>query len=236
MRKQVYKKLGYIVLCMSFIVVIWNIAMSFTHSKNVNKLKEIEEGNYSYIGDEYTQEHLKRIFSEGPGNSNYIYEWVYKDINADGEEDLILQEKYVYAETPRIVDVFSIKDQDVVHVLCDYMDADYEYQLCDGGLLYYEQFYGKYDYEQYILYHYDKEWNEIFVDGLELYYLYELEEGQEEYSIGQLDMDKERLYFWEFKIQDEKKEYTKLTEAKWKEKFHDLFGRECRGEMFKYFL
>lgn len=84
---------------------------------------------------------------------------------------------------------------------------------------------------------YDEEWNEIFVDGLVLYYLLEPDEGEEEYTIYEdLDMKKEQLYFWEFQMKDEKKDYERLTQEEWTNKFYDLFGRECKGEIFKYYL
>ena len=49
-------------------------------------------------------------------------------------------------------------------------------------------------------------------------------------------MEKEQLYFWEFQMQGEEKEYTELTREEWINKFYELFGRECKGEIFKYYL
>ncbi len=118
------------------------------------------------------------------------------------------------------------------------MDAGCYYQLCDDGLLHYDQYYGIYEYEKYELYHYDENWNEIFVEGLELYYLFESEEGQEQkkYLNEELHMEEAGLYFWKVEKQGEERKYTKLTQEEWTEKFYDLFGRECEGEIFKYFL
>ncbi len=234
------KKITYIVLSIVSIAMVLALFKSFMDLEDVDKLKEIENGNYSYIDNEHVRKHLEILLPKGADIRDSDYEWVYKDINGDGKEDLILQEKNCNMEPPGntlILDIFTIKEGDVVHVFADYMDAAYYCQLCDDGLLYYEQYYGRYDYEQYILFRYDKDWNGIFVDGLALYYLLESDEGEEEYTIYEdLDMEKEQLYFWEFQMQDGKKEYTGLTKEEWANKFYELFGRECKGEIFKYYL
>ena len=234
------KKITYIVLSVVFVAMILVLSKYFIDLKSVDKLKKIEGGDYSYIDDEYVRKHLEILFNKGVDTKYINYMCVNKDINGDGEEDFIFQEKNLYMESPgntSIIDIFTIKEGDVVHVFADYMDAAYYCQLCDDGLLYYEQYYGRYDYEQYILFCYDKNWNEIFVDGLALYYLLESDEGEEEYTIYEaLDMEKEQLYFWEFRMQDGKKEYTGLTKEEWTNKFYELFGRECKGEIFKYYL
>lgn len=240
--KEWSKRMKKIIYAFSGVILIVIILISskiFIYLR-VDKLKEIEGGNYTYIEDEYVRKHLEILFPQGGNIRDSDYEWVYKDINGDGEEELILQEKNLYMEpsgNSLIIDIFTVKNKDVVHVFSDYMDAAYYCQLCDNGLLYYEQYYGRYDYEQYILFRYDEEWNEIFVDGLALYYLLEPDEGEEEYTIYEdLYMKKEQLYFWEFQMKDEKKDYERLTQEEWTNKFYDLFGRECKGEIFKYYL
>ena len=237
------RKTIYIVLSVVFIAMILILSKSFMDLEDVDKLKEIEKGNYSYIDDEYLRKHLEIISSKMAYVRDGDFEWVYRDVNGDGVEDLILLEKYTNMEPPGnalILDIITIKDGEVVHVFADHMDIAYYCQLCDDGLLYYEQYYGRYDYEQYILFRYDKDWNGIFVDGLTLYYLLELGEGEEEFYKGRisedLDMEKEQLYFWEFQMQGEEKEYTELTREEWINKFYELFGRECKGEIFKYYL
>lgn len=228
------KKIFNTILFIMFVVIVYNmVAFIFSHER-VSKLNEIERGEYSCIDDESMQERLSRTLS---GNTDHM-SWIYKDINDDGKDELILQE---FSDTDRIVGIFAEKESNVVTVLWDNVDAGSYYQLCEKGLLHFNKYYGTYEFEQYILYDYDKEWNEIFVEGLELYYLWEQEEEEERYVKEHLgeqlkDMEKEKVYFWKFKMRDERKEYTELTEEEWKEKFHDLFERECEGEIFEYFL
>lgn len=218
---------------MVFFLIFFIIGILLIHCASVNKLKKIERGEYRYIDNEKRQEQIARTFSRQADRMS----WVFKDINHDGNEELILQE---FSDTDRIVGIFAMKGSDVITVLWDDIDAGSYFQLCERGLLHFNKYYGTYEFEQYILYDYDEEWNEIFVEGLELYYLFEedeeVERTVEEHLGEQLKMEKEKVYFWEFQMWNEEKKYTKLTQEEWNEKFYDLFGKECEGYIFEYCL
>ena len=118
--EKMKKKIIYIVLSVVFIAMILVLSKS--------KLKEIEKGNYSYIDDEYLRKHLEIISSKMAYARDGDFEWVYKDVNGDGVEDLILLEKYMNMEPPGnalILDIITIKDGEVVHVFADHMDIAY---------------------------------------------------------------------------------------------------------------
>ena len=209
---------------MVFFLIFFIIGILLIHCASVNKLKKIERGEYRYIDNEKRQEQIARTFSRQADRMS----WVFKDINHDGNEELILQE---FSDTDRIVGIFAMKGSDVITVLWDDIDAGSYFQLCERGLLHFNKYYGTYEFEQYILYDYDEEWNEIFVEGLELYYLFEedeeVERTVEEHLGEQLKMEKEKVYFWEFQMWNEEKKYTKLTQEEWNEKFYDLFVIAC---------
>lgn len=194
------------------------------------KLKAIENGNYRYIDDKRKREQLSKMFSINADNLS----WIYKDLNNDGEEELILQ---AFSDTDKIVGVFTLESHNVVTVLWDDIDVCIYYQVCEKGLLHYTQYYGTYDFEQYELRSYDEEWNEIYVDGLEWYYLLEEEEEVREHLGEHLEnMEIGKVYFWEFNRRGDEKAYTKLTQEEWKNKFYTLFGKNCESEELEYFI
>lgn len=219
--KYIKSRKVYTILFTIFIVTILSIVV-FLHFEDVDKLKAIEKGNYSYINNEITQEVLEKRDSTD-------FTWIYRDINGDGEEDLIVQDDYA---ANSILFIFSMEDDKVVTEFADINDMGCYTQLCDNGLLYYDQYYGVYAYEQYILYRYDEEWNEIFVDGLELYYIDKPDEGVRSKGNGALNMEEVGLYFWNFKMCNGERVYTKLTQEEWINKFNDLFGKEYEGILF----
>lgn len=144
------------ILLTIIIVAIIGIVL-FLHVESVDKLEEVEKGNYSYINSERTQEVLKKRDSKD-------LTWIHSDINSDGE------------------------------------------------------------------------WNEKFVEGLELYYIDKPEEGVKSKGNGKLNMEETGLYFWNFKIYDRERVYTKLTQEEWIGKFNDLFGKECGSYIFERYL
>lgn len=207
------------------IAAILSIAVFF-YFKDVNELEAIEKGDYSHLDSERTQEALEKRDCRG-------FTWIYRDINGDGEEELIVQDD---SAANSILFILSMENDEVVTVFSDLTDMGCYTQLCDNGLLYYDRYYGVYDYELYILYYYDKEWNMKFVEGLELYYIEKPEEGVKSKGSGKLNMGETGLYFWNFKIHDGERVYTKLTQEEWIEKFQDLFGKECEGYIFERYI
>lgn len=112
--KEWSKRMKKIIYAFSGVILIVIILISskiFIYLR-VDKLKEIEGGNYTYIEDEYVRKHLEILFPQGGNIRDSDYEWVYKDINGDGEEELILQEKNLYMEpsgNSLIIDIFLSK-------------------------------------------------------------------------------------------------------------------------------
>lgn len=220
--KYIGSKRSYVVLGILVIAVGLGIIAFIPDVSGKNKLNAIEKGDYSYIESDWTREVFEK---RNPAD----FTWIYRDINGDGTEELIVQDDYAASS---ILFILSIEGNKVVTRFADLNDMGSYTQLCDNGLLYCDRYYGVYDYEQYILYRCDKDWYEIFVDGLELYYIDKPEEGVRSKGNGELDMKEAGFYFWNFQICDGERVYTKLTQEEWNKKFKDLSGKEYEGIIF----
>lgn len=220
MSKKVVRYLVFVVCVVSVCIICF---LCFT--KPQDKLKKIEEGDYSYINDNKIQQQISKCFSSSFSNVR----WVYEDINKDGIQDLILEE--VTSKTAKIIGIFTIENHDVTIVLWDDADMTSYYERCDSGVLWYTQYYGIYGNERYELYRYDNDWNKIFIKGLELYDIEDMSTVQ--YLDDSLKLNREGVHYLEFFIQDEKKQYMELTEKEWLEEFSVLFGKIYGGDILK---
>jgi hypothetical protein len=121
----------------------------------------IMSGDFSCLENEdweSMQESYKR--------ENDKYEWRLIDLNGDGIEDLILQEKDTvdeYSNRHRILGIFACEEDGAKCVLWDdaYMG---EFSFCGPTgelMLYYYNFGGMVDTEGYQHYYYDMEWNKV---------------------------------------------------------------------------
>ena len=94
------------------------------------------------------------------------YEWRLIDLNGDGIDDLILQERRVVSQDRqwhRIIAIFACKEDSAVLFDFDVNDAT-EYSFCGptGELMYNYYSYGvSIDFDAYEHYYYDVEWNRI---------------------------------------------------------------------------
>lgn len=126
---------------------------------------EIMDGNFQHLDepddfkeriDEYYNMRLERGIPE--------VEWQIIDINGDGTEDMILQERdTIYGETKPIVGIFACEGESAKCVEWDLIDMT-EYSFCGptGELMYTAPNYGwVVDSEPYVHYYYDREWNKV---------------------------------------------------------------------------
>lgn len=239
------KKLCIIILCAA--AVFGAVLLQAYFSSPQNMLKEIEKGNIRHVKDKDDTRKIAATLVSDPDNK--WLKWIYKDLNGDGEEDLI-----ELISRDDVAAIFTVADKEVDIVLYDMVDADYYYRLCDRGLMYGEHEHWLFKYESYVLFSYDENWNKIFLGGLELCYYDELDEtgeyNREELveSINksltnkinrQLDTGEDELYCLEFEMRDGEREYTEITQEEWKRKFSDLFGQdyeeEFEGVIFSYY-
>ena len=91
-------------------------------------------------------------------------EWQMIDINGDGTEDMILQNRdATYGETKPILGIFACEGESAKCVEWDLIDMT-EYSFCGptGELMYTAPNYGQVvDSEPYVHYYYDREWNKV---------------------------------------------------------------------------
>ncbi len=146
------------------------------------------------------------------------FEWTFADMNHDGTDDLIWQEKKAREIGNPIIAIFDMASQGRCE-LWDTMDGtEYFFVTGNGKLVYHAPYFGTYDYVPYWEYEYDEAWNRTKIGGICAYYIYDLEE-LEGHTFD--DMPEEGVYFWEY-IGEEK---TALKRTEFKEKFEDLTGK-----------
>ncbi len=198
--------------CLSILVVL--ILLVWGNKKD--KLEEMMEGNFGHISDEGIKQQLEHIFASFPDDMI----WIYRDINGDGKEDLLLREDARSMGKERIVGIFTIEKRDVVTILWDVVDMACFYELCDEGVLYYEQYYGVHDKERYLLYRFDESWDKIFVAGLEVICVEDITE---------MEISCQKLSMSDGVIQGKK-----ITMDEWLEEYQVLFGKEYGGEIINF--
>lgn len=203
-------------------------------------LKAVEDGDFSYIELESVRDSLEAMFHGAPNNP-YLFgpedmSWIYRDLNGDEEEDLILKRRGLGGS---IVGVFTVDGKEVRAVIWDEMDIDYYSRLCGDCLIYRSGYNGLYNCEELIFYRYDEDWNRIFVDGLAMYYLYESDEREEVVLSDEISLTKDGLYCLEFLVKDEwgvEKEYREISEAEWLERYYGYTGEQYEGIPYYYYL
>lgn len=218
------KKTGRIVFA---VIMIFSLILISYLCKPVNVLKEIEKGNFYYIDNDKIREQLEKTASSA---SNHVT-WIWRDINADNGQELILVEK---DDPAKIIGVFAAVNDKAVSIIWDDTDVVNYYELCEDGLLSYSQYYGVYDMERYELYQYDDGWNAILIKGLEIYFFEDISNASLQLDnefFSQNNIDKEGGYYLEFEMYDGKKQYKELAKEEWLREFQDIFGKTYDGEM-----
>lgn len=156
----------------------------------------IMSGDFSCLEDE-DWEIMQEIYE---GNDSL--EWRQLDLNGDGIDDLILQEKDTVDENSnqhRILGIFACGEDRARCVLWDTVDTG-EFSVCGltGELMYYYNSFGSMvDMEEYSHYYYDKEWNKVIDYQLIIWYV-DSPEGYDypaEWFEAHPDMQEEGIYY-----------------------------------------
>ena len=215
-------------------------AVSADEIRGQDMLKAVEDGDFSYIEFELARDSLESMFHGNPNNP-FLFgpegmTWIYRDLNGDGEEELILKSRNLGGS---IVGAFTVDGEGVRTVIWDEMDIDYYSRLWDDCLMYRSGYNGLYNCEELIFYRYDEDWNRIFVDGLAMYYLYESDERDTVALNDEMSLTEDGLYCLEFTVKDEwgmEKEYREISEAEWLERYHGYTGEEYEAAPYYYYL
>lgn len=194
----------------------------------------IMSGDFSCLEDtdwERMQESYEREIN--------LYEWCQLDLNSDGIEDLILQEKNTVDEDSnqhRILGIFGCGKDEARCVLWDdvYM-GDFSFCGSTGELMhYYYSFGGMVDIEGYEHYYYDMEWNKV-IDYRLLIYDVNSPEGYDyptKWFEAHPDMQEEGIYYRRYEgactSEDTEGEVLTLEELK------EIYETEMGMEMYSF--
>ena len=201
--------------------------------------QEIISGNF---------EHLEGEFTDGDTYSEYMTEWYSRrkeelewqqlDLNGDGIEDLILQEKEEVGERGHheIVAIFACDKDSASCVLLDMNDMTAYYFCGPAGELMYSasSYVPLVSCEPYTHCYYDKEWNLIKDYKLIIYYVYDVGEDSEypehaeEWRENHPDMAEHGVYFW--KVTDAGEEA--LTQDEFTEMYETVTGLKLYSSFF----
>lgn len=202
-------------------------------------LKAVENGDFSYIKFELARDSLESMFHGAPNNP-FLFgpegmTWIYRDLNGDGEEDIILESGNLGGS---IVGAFTVDGEEVRTVIWDEMDIDYYSRLWEDCLMYRSGYNGVYNCEE-LIYQYGGAWDKVFVDGLAMYYLYESEERGAVVLSDEMSLTEDGLYCLEFTVKDEwgmEKEYGEISEEEWFARYRGYTGEEYDGPPYEYYL
>lgn len=188
----------------------------------------IMSGDFSCLEDE-DWESMQKSYKR----QNDLYEWSLIDLNGDGIEDLILQEKDTVGNTNRhrILGIFACEEDGAKCVLWDDVDNT-EYYFCGptGELMYSASDYGGVVSEEpYSHYYFDEEWNKIKDYTLVVYCIDSTadEESAEEWKQENPDMAENGLYY---------RKYTeKGEEILTRKELEDMYEIETGYEFYSSF-
>ena len=155
---------------------LWHLESETYQESEIEEdyISKIKNGDFSYITEASVVS--KEVLECAYENMSQDTEWIMTDLNQDGEEDLIWQEKASISTQKKILAVFDAA-QNGQCVFYDGMDAgEYFFITKEEVLIYYSQYFGIYDYVSYERFCYDKEWNIERKDGLYAWYVYDSEE------------------------------------------------------------
>ena len=200
--------------------------------------EQIKEGDFSCLKEsEGKKKEYERIFEihEELGDM----EWKLFDINKDGFEDLIWQEKEArFSKGKRILGIFSCNPDSPQCVIWDTAQMTTGYFWSDADkLVYYYQSYGICSYNRYDYFTVDVNWVQKFEYGLEIYNIYDLgsdPEWQESFEAKWQEKYgeqlKEGISYKKCIGRDPKgiapDKYIHLSEAEFLEEFYELTGFE----------
>lgn len=187
-------------------------------TNNTAALDAIERGDYSSVGDDGIAENLENIMNRREFRE---VEWVYYDLNDDGQDELILQEKESVADTriKRIIGIFAEQRGQVLVILWDVNDMTAFSFLSNNQLIFFDQYYGTYGYESYKIYEYDLQWDKTLVKGYEYYNIDSMESLPPDWLDTHPGISQEGTYFLKYIVEDIDGEpvraYQELTMQQW---------------------
>lgn len=201
--------------------------------------QEIISGNFEHLEGEFTDgDTYSEYMTEWYSRRKEELEWQHLDLNGDGIEDLILQEKSEVGEMGHheIVAIFACDKDSASCVLLDMNDMTAYYFCGPAGELMYSasSYVPLVSCEPYTHCYYDKEWNLIKDYKLIIYYVYDVGEDSEypeqaeKWRENHPDMAEHGVYFQ--KVTDAGEEA--LTQEEFTEIYETVTGLKLYSSFF----
>lgn len=192
--------------------------------------KQVMAGDLTALSQMEDFERIESAYNN-PNTLSY-YEWKLVDIDHNGYEELVWQEKEDAGYRKRIVGLFSFEKEPKC-IIWDLNDSTEFYFISDrGNLVYYDQYFGMYRFFSLDGYTLDENLDLDFTYGLRLYDIYDLSEIDENYLLefqeSNPDIVSEGIYYRKITSQDSKGGETKeiLTEEQFVIEFAELMGTD----------
>jgi len=197
--------------------------------KAENGFEKIEQGDFSIVFglNDNQRTLLQYVYSNLQENDDM--ELLYADINADGTEELIFQEKEpAERERKRIVAVFAITANGYERIMWDISDNTEYYFIANGKLVYYCFHSGIYYYSSYSTFCFDENWNENIEKKLEIFEITDLELYAEcpdhWWNIAKPDVDMEGYYYRITGYEGDTVEEDMIAADEWFQVFEKIIG------------
>lgn len=161
--------------------------------KDIDVLEQICQGDFTSLKelDEGELQELTRIYERHQDTDRM--QWVYADVNHDGNRELIWQEKDYAADSQihRILAVFAVAPEGSMRVLWDPNDMGEFYFCHEDKMIYTSSYQGVYDYCFYGACEFDADWEHTIKKFYEVYNIYDVTEYDSAVFWLQLDWAKE---------------------------------------------
>lgn len=197
---------------------------------------EIMSGDFSRLDeDDGFKEQIESAFHRWESGETHEIEWRIIDLNGDGIEDLIVQNKETVGESEmkQIFGIFACGEESARCVEWDLNDMT-EYSFCGptGELIYTAYNYGFIpDEEPYWHYYYDKDWNKINDYLLVIYWIDSTVDPEyaEIWREEHPDLAEDGIYYRKY-TEDGMEE---LTRGEWEEMYETVTGYEVDSELIR---
>lgn len=193
-----------------------------------NEFESMMQGDFSAVfglSDE-DKEDLHNMYLRDQERGDM--EWAYFDINADGAEELIYQQKEPVSDSSkkRIYAVFAMTANGCERIIWDVNDMGEYHFLADDKIVYYYRHSGVYHYESYSICSFDEMWNKNVEKQLEILLIDDMV-SYEEYNWNLWDIVqpiKNEYYYRIIKYGDDTTEKNLVQAEEWFHVFEDEIG------------
>ncbi|MCL1983698.1 MAG: hypothetical protein FWG53_11525 [Clostridiales bacterium] len=187
-------------------------------------ISQIKNGDLSSMTDE-DEASLKQLNFEITAQLNEL-EWVECDLNGDGKNELIVQEKHWYNEEMKCIKaIFAFQGQKTKLVIHDNVETGRFYFLCkNGNIVYHYYLYGVINEDCYSYYTFDNDMNITLAYALEIFNINDTAELGDGWSEDHPDMTETGMYYTKYTKQNGDMVAERINEAMFLSGFEEMTG------------